>query len=347
MSKFKKIIAVLVFVVCIFAVVCIPASALDVGSLNYNFNCQKPPANSNSGYIELVFENWGPHVFYFSGAWDSAGPMNTESVTYFARVVDNNLKIYVNGSTEYSWVENGISFNSTYHFFGCIQDINGGSLFFNGSQSISFPLANSGQIVAIRGYNCNVSSIANGKFPSFNYGADKTIINKIDEMVDTFRNSNQTIINNATDNANKIQQNQDENADKIINNQNQLQQQEKDETQNQGQDSINDVSGVIEDKSAGFISSITRLVSSMSYDGTECAWSFPALKLPAIEGVMPEYQLTEEKPIDFEFWVNKIPSNVLLLVRSILTIALIGYCFKELYSTISYVLTLKGGGNNE
>lgn len=155
------------------------------------------------------------------------------------------------------------------------------------------------------------------------------------------------IVNNQNSNADKIQQNQNANTDKIIENQQQIQENEKNEAETQGQGSVDDVSGVIEDKSAGFISSITNLVSSMSYDGTACAWSFPALKLPAIDGVMPEYQLTEEQSIDFEFWVNKIPSNILLLVRSLLTIALIGYCFKELYNTISYVLTLKGGGNNE
>ena len=343
----KKIVLFIISIILLFSCICIPASAREVTDWNYDFNCQKPPVNSNSGYIEVVFENFSPHVFSFSGAWDSPGPMNTENVTYNASVVNNYLTISVNGSTEYSWVENGNRFYSTYHFFGCIQDISGSANFLNGSQSISFPLLNAGKIVAIRGYNCNVSGIASGICPAFNYGADKTIINKLDELVNTYRNSNQAIINNSTDNANKIQQNQDENTDKIINNQNQLQQQEKDETQNQGQDSINDVSGVIEDKSSGFISSITGLVSSMSYDGTKCAWTFPALKLPAIEGVMPEYQLTEEKPIDFEFWVNKIPENILLLIRSILTIALIVYCFKELYSTISYVLTLKGGGNDE
>ena len=137
------------------------------------------------------------------------------------------------------------------------------------------------------------------------------------------------------------------NTDKIIDNQNQLQENEKNEAETQGQGSVDSVAGAIEDKSAGFVSAIGSLVNSMSYNGTACAWSFPALKLPAIEGVMPEYQLTQEQPIDFEFWVNKIPSDILLLVRSVLTIALIVYCFKELYSTISYVLTLKGGGNSE
>lgn len=85
----------------------------------------------------------------------------------------------------------------------------------------------------------------------------------------------------------------------------------------------------------------------MSYSGTQCAWTFPALYLPEIPGVMSRTQLTSEKPIDFAYWVNQIPSDVLLLVRSVLTIALIGYCFKEFYGVIEYVLTMRGGGNNE
>lgn len=196
-------------------------------------------------------------------------------------------------------------------------------------------------------------------------GNDTTIINTLNSILSSTNSVNdkltqvialltevtktmtQKITDNADKNASDIQKNDDENTQAIIDNQNDLAEKEKTETQNQGEGSVNDVSGAIEDKSSGFISSIGNLVSAMSYNGTSCAWKFPSLKLPAIDGVMSEIKLTDEKPIDFEYWVNKIPSNVLLLVRSVLTIALIGYCFKELYNTISYVLTLKGGGNDE
>ena len=83
----------------------------------------------------------------------------------------------------------------------------------------------------------------------------------------------------------------------------------------------------------------------MSYSGTNCSWTFPAITLPAIPGVMDSVQLTSEQPIDFTYWVNQIPANLLLLIQSLLTIALIIYCFKEVYGTISYVLTLRGGGS--
>jgi len=123
--------------------------------------------------------------------------------------------------------------------------------------------------------------------------------------------------------------------------------QEKQEATTQGNQSTSDATTAITDNSQGFIDSLGGLASSMSYSGTDCVWTFPAITLPAIPGVMDSMQLTTEKPIDFSYWVNQIPANLLLLIQSLLTVALIIYCFKEVYGTISYVLTLRGGGNNE
>lgn len=123
--------------------------------------------------------------------------------------------------------------------------------------------------------------------------------------------------------------------------------QEKEAASTQANQSTSDAQASIEDKSAGFVDSVNGLASSMSYSGTQCAWTFPELYLPEIPGVMSRTQLTSEIPIDFSYWVNQIPSDILLLVRSVLTIALIGYCFKEFYSVIEYVLTMRGGGNSE
>lgn len=116
----------------------------------------------------------------------------------------------------------------------------------------------------------------------------------------------------------------------------------------QGNQSSKDVSDMIQDESSeGFKDSLGGLTASMSYSGTECSWSFPTVKLPAIPGVMDEVTLIREQDIDFSYWVNSLPSFILLLVQSVCTAALIIFCFKELYGAISYVLTLKGGGNSE
>lgn len=179
------------------------------------------------------------------------------------------------------------------------------------------------------------------------YGGDNAIYNEIHSIKNILAGQSVAITDNADKNASETQTNDNKNTQAIIDNQNDLAEKEKNETQNQGEGSVNDVLGAIEDKSSGFVSSIQNLVSAMSYNGTSCAWKVPPIKLPAIAGIMDEVKLTDEMPIDFEYWVNKIPANILLLVRSLLTIGLIGYCFKELYNTISYVLTLKGGGNDE
>lgn len=123
--------------------------------------------------------------------------------------------------------------------------------------------------------------------------------------------------------------------------------QERQEATTQGNSSVSSGTSNIDDKGASFGESLGGLVSSLSYSGTDCTWTFPQVKLPAISGVMSETVLIQEQAINFTEWINKIPSDILLLIQSFSTCALIVYCFKELYSTISYALTLKGGGADE
>lgn len=114
----------------------------------------------------------------------------------------------------------------------------------------------------------------------------------------------------------------------------------------QGSSSTSQGMDAIEDKGLGFANSLGTLSNSMSYNGTECAWNMPQIKLPAISGVMDEVVLLESQPIDFSQWVAVIPSNIMLVIQSVLTIGLIVYCFKELYNTIAYVLTLRKDDNS-
>lgn len=135
--------------------------------------------------------------------------------------------------------------------------------------------------------------------------------------------------------------------EKIFNYLNESAEKQKNEATQQGNNSVSQGTSSIEDKGTGFVDSMGGLVSSMSYSGTNCAWTFPQVKMPAIDGIMEERVLIEEQPIDFTRWINAIPAPILLLIQSALTMGLIVYCFKELYDTISYVLTLRGGGSNE
>ena len=133
--------------------------------------------------------------------------------------------------------------------------------------------------------------------------------------------------------------------EKIFNYLNVSEERQKNQAQIQGNDSISQGTNSIDDRGGGFSDSLGGLVTSMSYNGTECAWEFPTIKLPAVPGVMDEVVLIQKQPIDFAKWVNAIPSGILLVVQSLLTIGLIVYCFKELYDLISYVLTLRGSSN--
>ena len=136
--------------------------------------------------------------------------------------------------------------------------------------------------------------------------------------------------------------------EKIFNYLNESQEKQKEQAQIQGDSSTSDGMNAIEDKGGDFSSSLGNLVGAMSNTGTNCSWTFPEVKMPAIPGVMDSFVLIPSQEINFSAWVNQIPSGVLLLIRSVFTAALVVYCFKELYGTIEYVLTLrKGGGSDE
>lgn len=181
------------------------------------------------------------------------------------------------------------------------------------------------QLTHIKNYLNEMVSILNIQLGDINDELDR-ISEKLDKMVEEQQETNSWL-------------------EKIFNYLNESQEKQKQEAQAQGNSSTSQGMNSIEDKGAGFTDSLGGLVSSMSYTGTECAWNFPEIKLPAISGVMDEVTLMESQPIDFAVWVNAIPSNILIVVQSLLTIGLIVYCFKELYSTIAYVLTLRKDDN--
>lgn len=150
------------------------------------------------------------------------------------------------------------------------------------------------------------------------------------------------IIDNQNENTDKEIQADKENTQDIIDNQNQLAEQEKNEINQSGNDATNGVENV-PNESDGFINAISNLVRALSYNGTECKWTLPQVKIPKISNIVPEISLIEEQDIDFGVWIQKLPTNILKLIQAVFTCALIVYCFKELYSAISYVFTLKGG----
>lgn len=120
--------------------------------------------------------------------------------------------------------------------------------------------------------------------------------------------------------------------------------QEKQEAGGSGNNAVDGLTSAIPADNDGVIAAMRNLSAAMSYTGTDCKWIFPALYIPAIDGVTPRIDLTSEKDINFTEWIEAMPTDVIEVVRIIATIALILYCFKELYSLIKYILTMKGGG---
>lgn len=120
---------------------------------------------------------------------------------------------------------------------------------------------------------------------------------------------------------------------------------EKNESNQTGNDSVSGVISGIPDYSADFQVAIQKFAEAASYNGTEAKLPIPAIKMPAIPGLIPSVTILGAQSLDFGEYVKLIPENIMTLVQSLLTAALIIYCFKELYDTVQYVLTLKGGKN--
>ena len=374
MSKAKKIVLVFLSILTISTLfLAVPVSA-STGTV-YTMAHHQPEVSNYDGYLEVLYKSTsGSKYDVYTYFW-TIGNLTTKTTedVIFPRMSINVSKTSLNYS--YGFYSTNQTDKTRYQLMtGFMRSSDGYyDTYLSGTLGDGLPYLNSSisipsgyEIVGVKIYGNGIfgtNSIApsNGGSWTVVYGGDNAILLKLEQIKEALQqqnNNNQAITNNADKNAsniqnnadknaNDIQNNADKNANNIIDNQNQIVENERNETQTQGKDSIDDLSGSIEDKSAGFVSSVQKLVSAMSYNGTACAWKFPSIKLPAIAGVMEERKLTDEMSIDFEYWVNKIPSNVLLLVRSVLTIALIVFCFKELYGTISYVLTLKGGGNDE
>lgn len=122
--------------------------------------------------------------------------------------------------------------------------------------------------------------------------------------------------------------------------------QEKAEAESSGNDSLDSVVDAIPNYQEELKSSFNTFLSVLADTGTSASWTFPALYIPKIDGVIPvQIPLSEEHPINFNDWINKIPENILTLVQNLMTAALIIFCVRELYRLIEYFF--RGGRLSE
>lgn len=121
---------------------------------------------------------------------------------------------------------------------------------------------------------------------------------------------------------------------------------EKQEAQDSANDAVEEVQEAIQDDySPGMLEALNNLMNVLSYNGTDSTWIFPSIVLPEIPGVMKSVKMNDEIPIDFSSWVDKVPDKYMKIVRSLSTIALVLYSFKELWSLVEYVISLKSGSS--
>lgn len=367
MSKSKKIVISL----CIIFTLLVSTSVIAFANTAYWFLCDQPQITNNTAYVEVVDGSGKAYVFYLMGS-DGTNTVSTNVNYGFKCTVDSNGYLYFKVNDNLA--QNGFVCRSFYYTQGNQTFV---TPFW---QEGGYSYIRLGSVSFILGYNCDVSAVTTSYNDCvFYYSGDVIISDKIEtirqllvnelslsreklndiltyciyqnsnleKIYDEIKKGNSSIIDNANNNANAIQDNNDKNTQSIIDNQNQLAEQEKTETQNSGNNSVNDVSGSVPDKSAGMLSALQSLSNAVSYTGTVAKWKFPQMYIPAISGVTDRINLNSEMEIDFSYWVNQIPQDIRTVISALATIGLIIFAFKELYGLISYVLTLKGGGNNE
>lgn len=335
----------------IFSSFCIPVSALKVNSLEIRGTRGEIWDLYGSGrrFTTTPFEDYNLGICYpfdiYGLNFDVTGsPLAT--YTYFSTYGVN----YGTLTLSY-YADNG---NIYYDSFNGLYDLNGNKLASFVVNDGIYTLSYTGDMLSeflLQGYftydngDSELYVIADITFTPTNGDIINNQNENTDKIIGSQNQNSQAIQNNQDKNTDKITQNDDENTDKIINNQNQLQENEKNEANSSGNSASDDLSSAVPDKSAGFTSALSSFVQSMSTTDTKCEIGIPAFIIPKIDGLLPEAKLLDEQKLDFSIAISLIPEAIMKLVQALTTIALIVFSFKELYSTIEYVLTLRRGGS--
>lgn len=122
-------------------------------------------------------------------------------------------------------------------------------------------------------------------------------------------------------------------------------QKNKQEANTEGNDNINQATSALTNALpiASISDAIKPLITACSYNGITSVWSFPALKIPAIQGLFGEMQLSEQQNFDLCAFADQyIPDELLSIIRAVMTILLIVWAIREVMNLLSNLL---GGGD--
>lgn len=122
-------------------------------------------------------------------------------------------------------------------------------------------------------------------------------------------------------------------------------QQQKQEANSEGNDNINQATSALTNALpiASISDAIKPLITACSYNGITSVWTFPSLKIPAIQGLFGEIQLSEQQNFDLCAYADQyIPDELLSIIRAAMTILLIVWAIREVMNLLSNLL---GGGD--
>lgn len=116
---------------------------------------------------------------------------------------------------------------------------------------------------------------------------------------------------------------------------------------NKGNGAVDSVMDAINLNTSIYTGALSGLVQAVSYAGTDAVLPIPAIKLPALGADGVELELMPARTYDFAEAFAMVPSQILLLVRSLGSAALVWFAVKEVVGFIQYFLTLRGGESSE
>ena len=230
-KKIKKLLLVFFVVISIISFSCISASA----ATTYNISCSQPQLQGNDCYLEIVTESGMTTVIYCKAITNSTLETPSLNVSFYAYV--NVDYLWISASPN-SYTVNGQRYE--IHTYGMyFLDYGFSYTTLNQGSLTGFYLGNTGSVIGVNGYNCDVTNVGTFSGFTFAYGNDVNINNKLDSIIAGIQGGNQQIIDNQNQNTDKVTANQDKNTEEIKNgwqNDKELDKSKTDEYQNKEQE---------------------------------------------------------------------------------------------------------------
>lgn len=131
-------------------------------------------------------------------------------------------------------------------------------------------------------------------------------------------------------------------TDKIIESQKELQEQEREEASQTGDDGVDSVTSAIPDYSGNIISAFQGFVDCFCHSNAEnLSLTMPEFNTPTFKGLIPSFKIWDSFSVDFNDITDKyIPEKVLYLARFLLSTAILMWGVYEVYDLIEYFVTL-------